>query len=42
MGVAYPSLLGFVVGKTISVTGFPPTSNIISGRIPLLGAKVSR
>jgi len=42
MGVADPSLLGFVVAMTISVTDFPPTSNVISGRIPLLGVKVSR
>jgi len=42
MGVVYPSLLRLVVGKIISVTGFPPTSNIITERIPLQGAKVSR
>jgi hypothetical protein len=35
MGVVYPPLLGFVVGEIISVTGLPPTSNIISERIPL-------
>jgi hypothetical protein len=36
LGMVESPFLGFVAGETISVTGLPPPSNILSERIPLM------